>query len=170
MNFLLFLSDPFVATNIILVIISIYVYILTKNKILGGDFFHFGPGTTPENTVKFINRKVDTWNMVWLVWIVGFTTTLLQKYYWTTISDYIYLKVRNDNVKTIDCNKDKLIYVIFFKIIINTVLGVLAFFTYLTAQLQFIIPGVITSILIYVPLEISKLKAKKYKKITESIL
>ena len=108
--------------------------------------------------------------MVWLVWIVGFTTTLLQKYYWTTISDYIYLKVRNDNVKTIDCNKDKLIYVIFFKIIINTVLGVLAFFTYLTAQLQFIIPGVITSILIYVPLEISKLKAKKYKKITESIL
>ena len=164
MNYLSFLSDPFVATNIILVIISIYVYILTKNKILGGDFFHFGPGTTPENTVKFINRKVDTWNMVWLVWIVGFTTTLLQKYYWTTISDYIYLKVRNDNVKTVDCNKDKLIYVIFFKIIINTVLSVLAFFTYLTAQLQFIIPGVITSILIYLPLEIGKLKTKKYKK------
>ena len=114
--------------------------------------------------IKFINRKVDSWDMVWLVWIVGFTTTLLQKYYWTTISDYIYLKVRNDNVKTIDCDKNKLAYVIFFKIIINTILGILAFFTYLTAQLQFIIPGVITSILIYIPLELHKLNKKIYVK------
>lgn len=159
-----FLSDPFIATNIILVIIAIYVYILTKNKILGDDFFHFGPGTNEKNTIKFINRKVDSWDMVWLVWTVGFTTTLLQKYYWTTISDYIYLKVRNDNVKTIDCDKNKLTYVIFFKIIINTILGILAFFTYLTAQLQFIIPGVITSILIYIPLELHKLNKKKYIK------
>ena len=157
-----FLSDPFIATNIILVILAIYVYILTKTKILGDDFFHFGPGTSPENTVKFINRKVDSWEMVWIVWIVGFTTTLLQKYYWTTISDYIYLKVRNDNVKTIDCNKSKLSYVIFFKIVINTILTILSFFTFLTAQLQFIIPGVITSILIYLPLELGKLKSKKY--------
>lgn len=157
-----FLSDPFIATNIILVILAIYVYILTRTKILGDDFFHFGPGTSPENTVKFINRKVDSWEMVWIVWIVGFTTTLLQKYYWTTISDYIYLKVRNDNVKTIDCNKSKLSYVIFFKIVINTILSILSFFTFLTAQLQFIIPGVITSILIYLPLELGKLKSKKY--------
>ena len=157
-----FLSDPFIATNIILVILAIYVYILTRTKILGDDFFHFGPGTSPENTVKFINRKVDSWEMVWIVWIVGFTTTLLQKYYWTTISDYIYLKVRNDNVKTIDCNKSKLSYVIFFKIVINTILSILSFFTFLTAQLQFIIPGVITSIFIYLPLEIGKLKSKKY--------
>lgn len=157
-----FLSDPFIATNIILVILAIYVYILTRTKILGDDFFHFGPGTTPENTVKFINRKVDSWEMVWIVWIVGFTTTLLQKYYWTSISDYIYLKVRNDNVKTIDCNKSKLSYVIFFKIVINTILSILSFFTFLTAQLQFIIPGVITSILIYLPLELGKLKSKKY--------
>lgn len=161
MNFLSFLSDPFIATNVILFILVIYIYILTKNKILGEDFFHFGPGTKPENTVKFINRKVDSWNMVWLVWIVGFTTTLLQKYYWTTISDYIYLKVRNDNVKTIDCDKNKLKYVIFFKIVINTILSILGFFTYLTAQLQFILPGVLTSILIYLPLEISKLNKKR---------
>ena len=99
--------------------------------------------------------------MVYLVWAVGFTTTLLQKYYWTTIKDYIYLKIRNDNVKTINCEEYKITYVIFFKIIISTILGVLGFFTYLTAQLQFIIPGIITSILIYIPLEIGKLK-KKY--------
>lgn len=157
-----FLADPFIATNIILVILAIYVYILTKTKILGEDFFHFGPGTKPENTVKFINRKVDSWKMVWIVWIVGFTTTLLQKYYWTAISDYIYLKIRNDNVKSINCDKTKLSYVIFFKVVINTILSILGFFTYLTAQLQFIIPGVITSIIIYVPLELSKLKSKKY--------
>ena len=162
LSYLSYLSDPFIATNIILVILAIYVYILTRTKILGDDFFHFGPGTTPENTVKFINRKVDSWKMVWIVWLVGFTTTLLQKYYWTAISDYIYLKVRNDNVKNIDCDKNKLTYVIFFKIIISTILSVLAFFTFLTAQLQFIIPGVITSILIYLPLELGKLKSKKY--------
>ena len=132
-----------------------------RNKILGDDFFHFGPGTTPENTVKFINKKVDTWNMVWLVWLVGFTTTLLQKYYWTTISDYVYLKIRNDNVKNINCSKNKLTFVIFSKILISTILSILAFFTYLTAQLQFIIPGLITSIIIYLPLEIGKLNKKK---------
>ena len=160
-----FLTNPFIATNIILVVLAIYVYILTKNKILGEDFFHFVPGTTPENTVKFINRKVDTWNMVWIVWIVGFTTTLLQKYYWTSISDYIYLKIRNDSVKSVDCDKSQLSYVIFFKVIINTILTVLGFFTYLTAQLQFIIPGVLTSFLIYIPLELGKLKTKKYIKV-----
>lgn len=158
-----FLSNPFIATNIILVILAIYIYILTKNKILGEHFFHFGPGTNKDNTVKFINRKVDSWNMVWLVWIIGFTTTLLQKYYWTTISDYVYLKIRNDNVKTITHEKTKLVYVIIFKVIISTILGILSFFTYLTAQLQFIIPGVITSILIYIPLEINKLKNKNYR-------
>ena len=72
------------------------------------------------------------------------------------------MKVRNDNVKTIDCNKSKLSYVIFFKIVISTILSILSFFTFLTAQLQFIIPGVITSILIYLPLELGKLKSKKY--------
>ena len=160
-----FLTNPFIATNIILVILVIYVYILTKNKILGEDFFHFGPGTTPENTVKFINRKVDTWNMVWIVWIVGFTTTLLQKYYWTSIRDYIYLKIRNDSVNSVDCDKSQLSYVIFFKVIINAILTVLGFFTYLTVQLQFIIPGVLTSFLIYIPLELGKLKRKKYIKV-----
>ena len=43
MKYLSFLSDPFIATNIILVVLSIYIYILTKYKILGKDFFHFGP-------------------------------------------------------------------------------------------------------------------------------
>lgn len=163
MNFLEFLSDPFIATNIILVILIIYIFILTKTKILGDDFFHFGPGTTPENTVKFINRKIDSWKMVWIVWIIGFTTTLLQKYYWTCINDYIYLNIRNDNVKYIQCKKEKISYVIFFKIVINTILTVLGFFTFLTAQLQFIIPGIITSIIIYLPLELNKLSNKKYK-------
>ena len=158
-------TDPFVATNIILVIIAGYIYILRENKILGEDFFHFGPGTSPENTVKFINREIDSWNMVWIVWIVSFTTTLLQKYYWTSISDYIYLKIRNDNVKTVNHEKERLTYVIFFKVIINTILTVLGFFTYLTAQLQFIIPGVLTSFLIYIPLEIGQLAKKKYIKV-----
>jgi len=158
------LRNPFLATNIILIILAIYIYVLQQNKILGDDFFHFGPGTTPENTVKFINRKIDSWDMVWIVWIVGFTTTLLQKYYWTSISDYIYLKVRNDNVKTVDCEKPQLIYVIFFKSIISTILAVLGFFTYLTAQLQFILPGLITSFIIYLPLELGKLNGKQYKK------
>ena len=157
--------NPFVATNSILIILAIYIYVLKEHKILGDDFFHFGPGTTPENTVKFINRKIDTWDMVWIVWIVGFTTTLLQKYYWTSISDYIYLKVRNDNVKNIDCEKPQLVYVIFFKTIISTILAVLGFFTYLTAQLQFILPGLITSFIVYLPLELSKLNEKQYKKI-----
>ena len=159
------LRNPFLATNIILIILAIYIYVLQQNKILGDDFFHFGPGTTPENTVKFINRKIDTWDMVWIVWIVGFTTTLLQKYYWTSISDYIYLKVRNDNVKTVDCEKPQLVYVIFFKTIISTILAVLGFFTYLTAQLQFILPGLITSFIVYLPLELGKLNGKQYKKL-----
>ena len=103
--------------------------------------------------------------MVWIVWIVSFTTTLLQKYYWTSISDYIYLKIRNDNVKTVNHEKERLTYVIFFKVIIDTILTVLGFFTYLTAQLQFIIPGVLTSFLIYIPLEIGQLSKKKYIKV-----
>ena len=102
--------------------------------------------------------------MVWIVWTVGFTTTLLQNYYWTSISDYVYLKIRNDNVKSVDCDKTQLSYVIFFKTIIKTILAVLGFFTYLTAQLQFILPGLITSFIVYFPLELDKLNRKKYRR------
>jgi hypothetical protein len=155
--------NPVIATNIILLILAIYIYILHQNNIFDKNFFHFGPGTNKDNTITFINTKVNTWKMVWTVWVIGFTTTALQKYYWTAISDYIYLKVRNSNVKTLNCHKSQLIYVIFFKIIISTSLGVLSFFTYLTGQLQFIIPSVLTSLLIIVPLEISMLNKKKYQ-------
>lgn len=164
MNIYKYLFNPVIATNIILIILAIYIYILHDNDIFDKNFFHFGPGTNKDNTITFIHTKVDTWNMVYLVWLIGFTTTALQKYYWTAVSDYIYLNIRNPNVKIINCKKAQVIYVIIFKIIISTCLGILSFFTYLTGQLQFIIPSVITSLLIIVPLEISMLNGKKYKK------
>ena len=153
--------NPVVATNIILLILAFYIYILYQNKIFDESFFHFGPGTNKNNTITFINTKVDTWNMVYLVWLIGFTTTALQKYFWTAVSDYVYLNIRNQNVKTITNGKAEITYVIFFKIIISTTLSVLSFFTYLTGQLQFIIPSVITSFLIIAPLEICMLGKKK---------
>ena len=140
-----FLFDPVVATNIILLVLAIYIFILYKNDIFDKNFFHFGPGTNKDNTVTFIHTKVDTWNKVYLVWLIGLTTTALQKYFWTAVSDYVFLNIRNQNVKVIKNGKTEITYVILFKIIISTILSVLSFFTYLTGQLQFIMPSVITS-------------------------
>lgn len=158
-----FLFDPVVATNIILLVLAIYIFILYKNDIFDKNFFHFGPGTNKDNTVTFIHTKVDTWNKVYLVWLIGLTTTALQKYFWTAVSDYVFLNIRNQNVKVIKNGKTEITYVILFKIIISTILSVLSFFTYLTGQLQFIMPSVITSFLIIAPLEINMLGKKKCK-------
>ena len=154
--------NPVIATHIILLILVVYLFVLGKNNIFDENFFHFGPGTNENNTVTFIHTKVDTWNMVWLVWIIGFTTTALQKYYWTAISDYVYLNIRNPTVKKLKCGKSELTYVIFFKIIISACLGILSLFTYLTGQLQFILPSIITSLLIIFPIELHFLNNKKF--------
>ena len=156
--------NPVIATNIILFILVIYVIILYKNDIFDKNFFHFGPGTNKENTIDFIHTKIDTWPKVWTVWTIGFTTTALQNYYWSTISDYIYLNIRNPNVKNINCSKESVTFIIYSKYIISTILSVLSMFTYLTGQLQFILPSLITSILISGQVNLHFLHKKDYKK------
>jgi len=156
--------NPVIATNIILFILVIYVIILYKNNIFDKNFFHFGPGTTPENTIDFIHSKIDTWPKVWTVWSIGFTTTALQNYYWKAVSDYIYLNIRNPAVKNINCSKESVTYVIFFKYIITITLSVLSMFTYLTGQLQFIIPSLLTSFLISAPINLHFLNKKGFKR------
>lgn len=156
--------NPIIATNIILFILVIYVIVLYKNDIFNKNFFHFGPGTNKENTIQFINTKIDTWPKVWSVWMIGFTTTALQNYYWKSISDYIYLNIRNPNVKNINCSKESLSYVIYSKYIISTILSILSIFTYLTGQLQFILPSLLTSLLISAQVNIHFLNKKTYNK------
>ena len=158
-----FLYNPIIATNIILICIFVYFVVLSKNNIFDESFVHFGPGTNEKNTITFINSKVDSWRMVWIVWIIGFTTTALQKYYWTAIGDYIYLNVKNPSILQLNCRKSSLIYVLFFKPFISILLSVLSMFTYLTGQLQFILPSLITSLLILFPINLFHLNKKSFK-------
>ena len=159
-----FFFNPIIATNIIIFVLVIYVVVLYKNNIFDKNFFHFGPGTNKENTIEFIHTKIDTWPKVWTVWMIGFTTTALQNYYWQSVSNYIYLNIRNANVKNINCSKESLTYVIYSKYIISTILSVLSMFTYLTGQLQFILPSLITSLLISAQVNLHFLNKKNYKK------
>lgn len=164
-----FFFNPIIATNIILLILSLYLFILHKNNIFDENFFHFGPGTNEQNTITFIHTKVDSWNMVWLVWIIGFTTTALQKYYWTAVSDYIYLNIRNPSIKKLNCPKSSLTFVVFFRSFISISLSVLSMFTYLTGQLQFILPSLITSLIMIAPLDIHYLNQKKFTKVKNKL-
>lgn len=157
-----FLYNPIIATNIILICILVYFIVLSRNNIFDESFFHFGPGTNEKNTITFINTKVDNWRMVWIVWIIGFTSTALQKYYWTAIYDYVYLNIKNPSVKKINYHKSSLTYMLFFKSFISILLHILNIFTYLTWQLQFIIPSLLTSLLISFPVNLSQLNSKSY--------
>ena len=51
---------------------------------------------------------------------------ILQNYYWKSISDYIYLNIRNQNVKTVNCSKESLTFVIYSKYIIQYTLYTLS--------------------------------------------
>lgn len=70
------LTDAVRSTYTITVLLSLIVLLLLR-ELRGTGFLHFGPGTTPANTTKFINMPIDSWKRWCFVVIVSTVYALL---------------------------------------------------------------------------------------------
>ena len=71
---------------IFIVFIIAYLIILDEEGAFKNKFLRFGPS---EDT-KFLNMKLDTWNKVILVYIIGLLSSFLTSYYNNISYDFIH--------------------------------------------------------------------------------
>ena len=155
-----FLFRPLVAFTILVAFLVTYLIFIDLSGGFTDKFLHFGPGTTPENTVSWIGIKMDTWNKVITLYIISFMSALINQYYMFAVSENLYSYVFQRSEKVIPFDKPSTLFVLLSEPIIMQILMVIQFFTTLTLQLQFILPEMVGGFIANVPGIMRRLEGK----------
>ena len=157
------LSSPKVVLILFIFFVVGYIMFIGFEGGFTKQFLHFGPGTTPEDTTKFMGITLDSWTKVGLLYVTGFFTALMTTYYNTVMQDNIHGYLWNRAIKTVPFSKFWTYFAVMLEPFLFEILQVIQFFTNLTLQLQFIIPQFIGSVIIEVPFTIQRLREKEYQ-------
>jgi len=158
--------DFFMSPKVVLIIFTVFLvgYIIFID-LEGGftkQFLHFGPGTTPETTTKFLGVKLDSWTKVIVLYVVGFFSALLTTYYQSVMSNNIHQYIWNRAIKDVPYSKIWTYLIVFLEPFFYQILSIIQFFTNLTLQLQFIIPQFVGSFIAEVPFTLRLLGTKNF--------
>lgn len=148
MNLLL---NPLFSNSIIFIILFIVLFMLYKLNLLTEKFIHFGPGTNNENTIHFLNIKIDNWYKTIGLYCYSLIVSIMLKYYNVSSLTYINQYIKNPKVSVLPFNKIINIIIIYFSAILSILLPVLNTLVYITPQLQFIIPNLLAAFIITIP-------------------
>jgi len=157
-----FLFKPLVAFTILVTFLIIYLTFIDLEGGFSKGFLHFGPGTTPENTVSFIGIRMDTWQKVIILYVVGFISSLINSYYMFAVSENLHSYVWQRAEKVIPFSKTGTYFILFAEPAIGQILTILQFFTTLTMQLQFILPEFLGGMLAHIPGVMRRLADKEF--------
>jgi len=157
-----FFMNPKVALFIFTIFVIGYLVFLDMEGAFTEKFLHFGPGTTPENTTTFLGIKLDSWQKVGLLYVVGFLSALLSTYYQSVVGQNLHMYIWNRAVKEVPFSRFWTYFIILVEPFFYQILQVIGFFTNLTLQLQFIIPQFIGSYLADVPFTVKLLGEKTF--------
>lgn len=152
-----YLFNPKITFYIFSLFMVFYLYFLYNNNAFSNKFLNFGPC---EET-KFLSMKINTWNKVYLLWIIGFTTAFFTNYYKSVNYDFVFSKIWNPAYKNkLPFSKKTASILMFFEPILNYITLILNLFVNLTMQLQFILPGFIGMLLAKLPYAYYKIEEK----------
>jgi len=154
--------NPKTALCIFTLFITGYLLFLGFAGAFTEGFLHFGPGTTEENTTSFIGVKLDSWEKVGLMYVVGFFSSLLTTYYQSVIGQNLHMYIWNKAMKEIPFSPFWTYIIVLAEPFFYQILQVIQFFTNLTLQLQFIIPQFIGSYVAEVPFTLKLLGEKTF--------
>ena len=136
-----------------------YLILLDEESAFKGKFLRFGPS----DDSRFLHMKLNTWNKVILVYIIGFLSTFLTSYYNTIAYDFIHGFIWNPAyTKKINMSKKWATIIVSLEPLLFWILSVLNFFIDFTMELQYIIPKFLGACLIDIPYSIYKVNQKKY--------
>ena len=153
--------------SMIIFLISFFTYVVIKSKENKDDtstndqkgFFHFGP----DKNTKFINMKLDNWEKVKLMYFFCFLITFMSRYYEGIMDFVIYSTVWNPAYKE-PMKISKFLTSIFLLSdpIIWWIQSIIAFYILSIRQFQFLIPGLLGTLLSKWPYSILRINEKKY--------
>jgi hypothetical protein len=154
--------DPLIALSIFVIFLVGYLVYIGFEGGFSEKFLHFGPGTTPENTTNFLAIKLDTWPKVSVMYTISFISSFITGYYYMAVNTNLHSYVWNRAIKTIPYSRFTTLLVLMTEPILQEILGVILFFTTLTMQLQFLLPGMLGGFLSYIPGVFARLEGKKF--------
>jgi predicted anti-sigma-YlaC factor YlaD len=144
---------------IFIVILVAYLVFLDKEHAFKKKVLNFGP--SPDS--RFLNIQLDTWGKVITVYIVAFASALVNSYYTNITSLYVNWVLLNPAYKDpIKHSKFWSRILVSFDPIITAIMAALQFFVTLTMELQYILPQMIGSLIVTIPINLSSLKGKRF--------
>ena len=161
-HYLDMLASPKVVVIVFTVFLVGYIVFIDRSGGFSNNFLHFGPGTTPENTPKFLGITMDSWNKVYTLYIISFFAALITAYYETVSHDNIHSYIWNRALPTMPFSKTWTYIIVVLEPFLFQVLSIIKFFTMLTMQLQFIIPEFLGTFIAEVSYTLRRLAEKKF--------
>tara|TARA_B110000908_G_C10262557_1_gene460447 strand:- start:1129 stop:1620 length:492 start_codon:yes stop_codon:yes gene_type:complete len=160
-NLIKYLFNIKISFFIFIIFIIVYLVVLDEEGAFKDKFLRFGPSEDS----KFLNMKLNTWNKVILVYIIGLLSSFLTSYYNNVSYDFIHSYIWNPAyTKKIKMTKGWTQIIVILEPLMYWTLGILDFFITFTMELQYIIPKFIGTSLIDIPYSIFKINQKKYIK------
>jgi hypothetical protein len=129
----------------------------------GNNFLSFGP-TNDElgNPTEFMGIKLNSWNLVGIVYVLIFFTSVLSTYYQNVVGLNIHSFVFNPAVTEIPYSKFWTYLILLVDPLINIILYVIKFYATATLQIQYILPQFLASYITDLPFVIKWLKGKTF--------
>ena len=144
---------------IFIILLVAYLVFLDKEDAFKKKVLNFGP--SPDS--KFLNITLDTWGKVVTVYVVAFVSALVNSYYTNITSLYVNWVLLNPAYKEpIKHSKFWSRILVSVDPIITAIMAALQFFVTLTMELQYIIPQMIGSLAVTIPINLSSLKKKSF--------
>ena len=157
-----FFLSPKVALLIFLGFLIIYIVLLDTQGAFQTKLWHFGPGTTPENTAYFMGIAMDTWPKVLVLYAISFITALVTSYYSSAIGENLHTYIWNVAVPHVPYSKFWTYLIVILEPFLYQLLALLEIATYFTCQLQFFVPSFFGRMLASLPFDLARLATKTF--------
>ena len=151
-------TDPVRATYAITTVLALFALLLL-HEARASAFLHFGPGTTPANTAKFVHMPIDTWKRWWLVVVLSTVYALLVAW---RVNVPLSFKTQAVKARKVDyaaycaeldagrgraCEHTTARFAL-LDAVNQTLLSILPILLYSTHQLQFMVPSIVFGVAI----------------------
>lgn len=157
-----FLYHPVTAFTVLVTFLVIYMTFIDLEGGFSKGFLHFGPGTTPETTAKFIGINIDSWTKVIMLYVISFVSSLIYSYYKYAVNQNLETYAFQHAEKVVPVNKFWSYVILCSEPVIEQFLMVIQFFMVLTVQLQFIVPELLGNLCAHIPGVMQTLAVKEF--------
>jgi hypothetical protein len=141
------LTNPKTALTTFTGWIFIFIILLGFMGAFSGRFLHFGPSTDPATQANFLGNPIDSWEMVILLYILGFFSAIFSTYYHSVFGAWLTNSIKDRKQKNVGMNKKLAYILITLDPIVSSINRILELFVTLTLQLQFLIPQLLGDVI-----------------------